>query len=120
MMNRVLEDAELLTQLRRGESRAMAMLYDRYARLVFSLAVKILNDRAGAEEVVQEVFVKVWRRARDYDAARGKFSSWLTGITHNHAIDELRRRRTGGPERGSRPHPVDAILRKVRIFLDEF
>ncbi|MBI3914102.1 MAG: sigma-70 family RNA polymerase sigma factor [Chloroflexi bacterium] len=92
-MNRALEDAELLMQLRRGEGRAMAMLYDRYARLVFSLAVKILNDRAGAEEVVQEVFVKVWRRARDYDSARGKFSSWLTGITHNHAIDELRRRR---------------------------
>ena len=71
----------------------MSMLYDRYARLVFSLALKILNDRAAAEEVVQEVFVKVWRRARDYRAERGKFSSWLTGITHHYAIDELRRRR---------------------------
>ena len=71
----------------------MAVLYDRYARLVFSLALKILNDRAGAEEVVQEVFVKVWRRAQDYRADRGKFSSWLTGIAHHHAIDELRRRR---------------------------
>jgi RNA polymerase sigma-70 factor (ECF subfamily) len=92
-MDHALTDEQLLTQLKRGESRAMAVLYDRYARLVFSLAVRILNDRAGAEEVVQEVFVKVWRRARDYDARRGKFSAWLSGIAHHHAIDELRRRR---------------------------
>lgn len=71
----------------------MSVLYDRYARLVFSLALKILNDRVSAEEVVQEVFVKVWRRAEDYDSGRGKFSSWLSGIAHHQAIDELRRRR---------------------------
>jgi len=71
----------------------MSVLYDRYARLVFSLALKILNDRGAAEETVQEVFVKVWKRSRDYSIERGKFSSWLTGIAHNHAIDELRRRR---------------------------
>ena len=70
----------------------MSVLYDRYARLVFSLSLKILNDRGAAEETVQEVFVKVWKRCREYDARRGKFSSWLTGIAHNHAIDELRRR----------------------------
>ncbi|MBI4787267.1 MAG: sigma-70 family RNA polymerase sigma factor [Chloroflexi bacterium] len=88
-----LKDEEVLAQLQAGESWAMSVLYDRYARLVFSLAYKILSDRASAEEVVQEVFVKVWRRAGDYTAARGKFSSWLTGIAHHHAIDELRRRR---------------------------
>ena len=93
MTDRAFQDEELVLQLRNGESRAMAVLYDRYARLVFSLAVRILNDRGGAEEVVQEVFVKVWRRARDYDATRGKFSAWLSGIAHHHAIDELRRRR---------------------------
>ncbi len=88
-----LTDEQVLEHLREGESWAMAVLYDRYARLVFSLALKILNDRATSEEVVQEVFVKVWRRAGDYDADRGKFSSWLGGIAHHHAIDELRRRR---------------------------
>jgi len=86
-------DAELIRLVAREESWALAEIYNRYARLVFSLALKILNDRGSAEEVVQEVFVKVWRRARDYRAERGKFSSWLTGITHHHAIDELRRRR---------------------------
>lgn len=86
-------DEQLVRALTRGEAWAMTAIYDRYGRLVFSLALKILNDRSAAEEAVQEVFVKVWKRARDYDAARGKFSSWLTGIAHNHAIDELRRRR---------------------------
>ena len=86
-------DEQLVEALGRGESWVMAALYDRYARLVFSLAYKVLNDRATAEETVQEVFVKVWRRARDYTPERGKFSSWLTGIAHHHAIDELRRRR---------------------------
>ena len=77
----------------RDESWALAELYDRYVRLVFSLAIKVLNDRSGAEEIVQEVFTKVWRGARAFDAKRGKFSSWLIGIAHHQCIDELRRRR---------------------------
>jgi RNA polymerase sigma-70 factor (ECF subfamily) len=92
-MSTVYTDEQLIVALTRGEAWAMTALYDRYARLVYSLAFKVLNDRAAAEETVQEVFVKVWRRAYDYDAARGKFSAWLTGIAHHHAIDELRRRR---------------------------
>jgi RNA polymerase sigma-70 factor, ECF subfamily len=87
-----LKDEEVLARLQAGESWAMSVLYDRYARLVFSLALKVLNDREVAEEVVQEVFVKVWRRAGDYHVERGKFSSWLGGIAQHHAIDELRRR----------------------------
>jgi RNA polymerase sigma-70 factor (ECF subfamily) len=92
-MSATFSDEQLVDALTRGESWVMAALYDRYARLVFSLAYKILNDRNIAEDAVQEVFVKVWRRARDYSPERGKFSSWLTGIAHHHAIDELRRRR---------------------------
>jgi RNA polymerase sigma-70 factor (ECF subfamily) len=92
-MATVYTDDQLISAIRKGEGWAMTALYDRYARLVFSLALRILNDRAAAEETVQEVFVKVWRRSKDFDVTRGKFSSWLSGITHNHAIDELRRRR---------------------------
>jgi len=92
-MPAALTDDQLISALIQGEGWAMTALYERYARLVFSLAHKMLNDRAAAEETVQEVFVKVWKRARDYDASRGKFSAWLIGIAHHHAIDELRRRR---------------------------
>ncbi|MGE5263219.1 MAG: sigma-70 family RNA polymerase sigma factor [Acidobacteriota bacterium] len=88
-----LDDEEVLARLQGGESWAMSVLYDRYARLVFSLALRVLNDRESSEEVVQEVFVKIWRRSADYKPERGKFSSWLSGIAHNHAIDEFRRRR---------------------------
>ncbi|MEW5717815.1 MAG: sigma-70 family RNA polymerase sigma factor [Chloroflexota bacterium] len=92
-MSSVYTDEQLMVALIRGETWAMTALYDRYARLVYSLALRMLSDRAAAEEVVQEVFVKVWQRAREFDAQRGKFSAWLTGIAHHHAIDELRRRR---------------------------
>ncbi len=86
-------DEEIVALIARNESWALAELYDRYARLVFSLALQILNDRSTAEEVVQEVFAKVWRGAHDFAPERGKFSSWLIGITRHQCIDELRRRR---------------------------
>jgi len=92
-MSAIQSDEQLVSALKHGENWAMSALYDRYSRLVFSLALKILRDNGAAEEAVQEVFVKVWRRAKAFDGERGKFSSWLMGIAHNHAIDELRRRR---------------------------
>lgn len=93
MSDSILTDEQLIALVARDESWALAEIYDRYVRLVFSLALKVLNDRASAEEVVQEVFAKVWRGARAFDSDRGKFSSWLIGITHHQCIDELRRRR---------------------------
>ena len=89
----VLTDAQLLALIARGENWALSEIYDRYSRLVFSLAHKILDDRASAEEIVQQVFTKVWRGARYYQVERGKFSTWLMSITHHQCIDELRRRR---------------------------
>lgn len=105
-----LKDEEIIARVRSGEGWAMSVLYDRYARLVFSLSLKILNDRSAAEETVQEVFVKVWKRCREYDARRGKFSSWLTGIAHNHAIDELRRRRVRPSASEGEDDAMDAVL----------
>ncbi len=89
----VLTDAQLLTLVVRGENWALSEIYDRYTRLVFSHALKILNDRASAEEIVQQVFTKVWRSAHDYRVERGKFSTWVMSITQHQCIDELRRRR---------------------------
>ena len=89
----VLTDEQLVAFIVRGENWALSEIYDRYTRLVFSLALKILNDRASAEEIVQQVFTKVWRSARDYRAERGKFLTWVMSISRNQCIDELRRRR---------------------------
>ncbi len=87
-----LADELLVARVAAGQGWALSELYQRYARLVFHVAFKRLHERATAEEIVQEVFFKVWRSARDFYPERGRFSSWLIGITQNQCIDELRRR----------------------------
>lgn len=86
-------DAQLLALIGRGENWALSEIHARYARLVFSIALKILNEQASAEEIVQQVFTEVWRHARHYRLQRGKFSAWVSTITRHQCIDELRRRR---------------------------
>jgi RNA polymerase sigma-70 factor (ECF subfamily) len=89
-----LDDEALVRLLVEKDVRALETLYQRYSRPIFSLALKILGDREVVEEVVQEVFLRLWTRAQGYNAERGKLLSWLLTITHHRAIDELRRRRT--------------------------
>ncbi len=86
-------DIAALAGVAQGDPRALEMLYDRYARLVLSFALRIVGDRPAAEEVVQEVFIRVWQRAGFYQPGRGAPVTWLLSITHNLAIDEVRRRR---------------------------
>lgn len=85
-------DSELVAAIGAGEVGALEQLYDRYSALVFSVAVRVLADRQLAEDVVQEVFLRVWRRPSAYDPGRGRFISWLMSVTRNRAIDEQRRR----------------------------
>ena len=88
-----LTDLELLAQIGEKDREALASLYDRYGRRVFALAVRILNDPVGSEEVTQDVFMSVWRRGASYTSKKGKFTTWLFSIAHNRTIDELRKRR---------------------------
>ena len=90
----LLEDDALVKRLVEQDVRALDTLYARYSRPVFSLALKILGDREVVEEVVQEVFLRLWTRAHTFDPQRGKLLSWLLTITHHRAVDELRRRRS--------------------------
>jgi RNA polymerase sigma-70 factor, ECF subfamily len=78
--------------LRSGEAAAIEWLYDRYGRLAFGLAVRILNDGSAAEDVVQEAFLAIWRNARLFDVERGSLRTWLLSIVRNRAIDHLRGR----------------------------
>jgi RNA polymerase sigma-70 factor (ECF subfamily) len=93
------EDEALLARVAAGDSRALESLYDRYARVVYGTALRILGVAELAEEVVQETFWRVWRRSGTFQPGRGQVSSWILGIAHNLAIDELRRQRV-------RPSPV--------------
>jgi RNA polymerase sigma-70 factor (ECF subfamily) len=86
-----LSDEELLALIADGQSEALEVLYERYGRLVFSLARRILTDRESAEEVVQDTFVTIWRQADRYRPLKGRPYSWMVRIARNRAIDELRR-----------------------------
>ena len=86
-----LGDAELMSQLAAGRQDALGPLHGRYAALIFNLAAQSL-DRATAEEVVQDVFVAVWRKAASFDPALGTFRAWVLRIAHNRILNELRRR----------------------------
>jgi RNA polymerase sigma-70 factor (ECF subfamily) len=85
------DDPTLMRLIARSQEEALAQLYDRYNRLVFSLAFAIVRDRATAEEITLDVFMRVWQKAATYQPDRAKVSTWLTHITRNHAIDILRR-----------------------------
>ena len=83
-------DIELLRQIAVGDRAAFAEFYDRHSILMFSVASRILNDPADAEDVMQEAFVQIWERARAFDAKLGKASSWAAILVRNKAIDRIR------------------------------
>jgi RNA polymerase sigma-70 factor, ECF subfamily len=86
-------DEQLMTNLDGpGVEAALSKLYDRYSRTVFGVGLRILGDRSMAEELVQEVFLKVWRSSGRFDSARGSFSTWLYRVTRSVALDLYRKR----------------------------
>lgn len=94
MINGGLEqDAQLLDRVRRGDEQAMAALYDRYSRIVYSVALRVLRDTASAEDILQEVFLGLWRRPESFISARGSLGGWLAVVARNRSIDALRRKR---------------------------
>ena len=94
-----LSDEILASQVARGSSAALEALYDRHSATVFGLTLKILGDRAAAEDVLQETFWRVWKSAETVQPQRGSFSGWLFRIARNLAIDMYRRRSV-------RPQPI--------------
>lgn len=95
-------DESLIRLIVERQSTALGVLYDRYGRLVFSLAFQVTSDAAVAEEITQEVFLQVWNKADTYQSAQGKVTTWITSVARHRAIDALRRK-------GARPegHQVD-------------
>jgi len=87
------DDGQLVTLIVESDRAALEALYGRYSAPIFSLAMNMLRDQGAAEEVTQDVFFNVWRRAASYREQRGKVTSWLFSIAHHRSIDEVRRRR---------------------------
>ncbi len=86
-------DASLVSAIRAGNESAMAALYDRYSSIVYSVALRVLGDTGAAEDVLQEVFLQLWRNPGLFDSSRGSLAPWLAVITRNRSIDMLRKRR---------------------------
>jgi RNA polymerase sigma-70 factor (ECF subfamily) len=86
------DDAALIARMRAGDKSAMGSLYDRYSRVVYGVALRVLGNTTAAEDVVQEVFLQLWRNPRSFDADRGRLAPWLAVIARNRAIDHLRKR----------------------------
>ena len=91
--NELTSDLALVTAVRAGDESAMAALYDRYSSIVYSVALRVLQDTGAAEDVLQEIFMQLWRNPAAFDSSRGNMAAWLAVITRNRAIDALRRRR---------------------------
>ena len=83
-------DADLVRAVARGDEKAYASLYDRYASILLGLLIRILHSRAEAEDVLQDVFLQVWQRAKNFDETRGRAFTWLVTLTRSRAIDRLR------------------------------
>jgi RNA polymerase sigma-70 factor (ECF subfamily) len=83
-------DIELLKAIAAKDEAALAMLYDRYRVILFGLLMRILNSREEAEDVLQETFLQVWRKAADFDQNRGRPFTWLVTLARSRGIDRLR------------------------------
>jgi RNA polymerase sigma-70 factor (ECF subfamily) len=93
-----LADEELMPLVGRKDPEAFEVLYDRHGGAAYSLAYRIVGDRAAAEEVTQEAFISVWRSGARFDATRGSVRSWLLSVVRNRAIDFLRSRAGKAPK----------------------
>jgi RNA polymerase sigma-70 factor (ECF subfamily) len=88
---RSLADEDLMQLLQRGDPRAFELVYDRHSGAAFSLAYRMVGRGNVAEDVVQEAFLSIWRSGARYERARGSVRTWVLGIVHHRAIDQLRR-----------------------------
>jgi RNA polymerase sigma-70 factor (ECF subfamily) len=87
------DDSSLLELLQTGNEQAMGLLYDRYSKVVYSVALRVLRDPASAEDVLQEIFMQIWRNPNSFIAAKGSLGGWLAVVARNRSIDSLRRKR---------------------------
>lgn len=99
-----LNEADVVAQLCQGDNEALVRLYDQYSGLVYGIAMRVLRNRTAAEDVVQEVFLHLWRRPTSFDAQRGRLAPWLAVIARHKAIDVLRKEKFEvDPEENSVP-----------------
>jgi len=91
-MPKTQDEAALIERICSGDETAMADMYDRYSGIVYGVALRVLGNTTAAEDVLQEIFLQLWRNPQAFDANRGRLPAWLAVIARNRAIDHLRKR----------------------------
>ncbi|MFZ0311885.1 MAG: sigma-70 family RNA polymerase sigma factor [Candidatus Korobacteraceae bacterium] len=122
------DEMRLVARIRAGDQQAMSELYDRYGKVVYAVSLRVLQDAAGAEDVLQDVFLQLWRNPDAFDASRGNLAAWLAVIARHRSIDRLRKRRpeidiedcviAGGPDLRDETERA-LVIEKVRVVLAE-
>jgi RNA polymerase sigma-70 factor (ECF subfamily) len=87
------DEMRLIARIRAGEQQAMSELYDRYSSVVYGVALRVLQDAAAAEDILQDIFLQLWRKPDAFDSSRGSLGAWLAVIARHRSIDRLRQRR---------------------------
>lgn len=87
------DDMRLVARIRAGDQLALSELYDRYSGVVYGVALRILHDTGAAEDLLQDIFLQLWRKPDAFDSSRGSLGGWLAVIARHRAIDRLRQRR---------------------------
>ena len=85
------DDHDLIAACAEGDEQALGLLYDRFGKVAYGLALRVVRDRDLAEDAVQEAFLTVWRQAESFDPSRGKASTWIFTLVHRRAVDLVRR-----------------------------
>jgi RNA polymerase sigma-70 factor (ECF subfamily) len=101
-------DGALIAAVRSGSQDAMADLYDRYSSVVYAVALRVLGDAGAAEDILQEIFMQLWRNPGAFDASRGNLAPWLAVIARNRAVDLA-----SEADRGRHVEKVRAVLKEM-------
>jgi RNA polymerase sigma-70 factor (ECF subfamily) len=91
--NQAVDDMRLVARIRAGDQQALSELYDRYSKVVYGVALRILHDTGAAEDLLQDIFLQLWRKPDAFDSSRGSLAAWLAVIARHRSIDRLRQRR---------------------------
>jgi RNA polymerase sigma-70 factor (ECF subfamily) len=108
-VQRVDDNPQIIRRIAQGDEAALGDLYDRYSRPVYAMVLRMVRSEVDAEEIVQDVFLTVWRSARSFDAERAKVFTWVVTVARNRAIDRIRsiQRRQPAIHAAAAPEPLD-------------
>jgi RNA polymerase sigma-70 factor (ECF subfamily) len=113
-------DAQLLVRIGRGDEQAMSVLFNRYSKIVYSVALRVSRDASTAEDILQEIFLQIWRSPGGFSSTRGSLGGWLAVVSRNRAIDFLRRKKpTEEVEEMTLASPFDMAKESERNIMIE-